>query len=114
MPASFDVYTGDISPTSSLKLKFLFDSSNFKGSKIAPYKHAFFLLVHYAYLFIIIFGIFRHRKKFNSLQVYSLLVFTIFIMYTIPFCGLPRWHVIPMTLLIATFSVEYTLNIRRN
>lgn len=102
LPGFFDIYTSDTTLTRGLQLNKILSPTYFKNAWYAPYKHFLYLLIHWTLLLIILLGIFRmNRKDRFQIAVLSLLAF--YFMFTIPFCGLPRWHVTIFPLLLIAF-----------
>ena len=102
LPGDFDIYTGDTTKTRGLQISNLLSSKYFGNNKMAPYKHLFYMLIHWVLLLFILIGMLKIRRN-NRFQLSVLLTFFLFLLYSIPFCGLPRWHVEIFPLLIIAF-----------
>lgn len=109
LPGNFDIYTNDTTKTKGLQITKLLNKKYFNNNPIAPYKHLFYIGIQWAFLLLIVIGIWNmDRKNRFQLSVLFLLVFYLF--YTIPFCGLPRWHVTIFPILIMAFAPGWVVN----
>lgn len=113
LPGNFDIYTADTTKTKGLQLKKLFSKEEFNNAWYAPYKHFFYLMIHWLLLIIITMGIFKIDTK-NRFQKSVLILLLIYILFAIPFCGLPRWHVAIFPVLIICFVPQITLRFLKN
>lgn len=121
LPGIFDIYTGDTSKTQGLQLKKILSKEYFNNKWYAPYKHLFYILIHWTILIIIIVGIIQ-RNKVNRFQKSVLILLSLWLLFAIPFCGLPRWHIgilpllflsfIPCSLITKTNTLIEKLNIK--
>jgi len=103
LPGTFDIYTGDTTKTKGLQFDKLLSKKYFNNAWYAPYKHFFYILIHWALLVMLMAGLFRIDKK-NRFQISVLILFSFYLLFAIPFCGLPRWHVAIFPLLIIAFT----------
>ncbi|MFA6922673.1 MAG: hypothetical protein WC223_00325 [Bacteroidales bacterium] len=103
LPGNFDIYTSDTTKTRGLQFTKILSKKYFNGKWYIPYKHLLYIIIHYILLSIIIFGLFKIERK-NRFQMAVLFLLMFFILFTIPFSGLPRWHVPIFPLLIITFT----------
>lgn len=103
LPGDFDVYTADTTKTRGLQVKRLLAKENFGNAWYAPYKHLFYMTVHWAVLVMLLVGMIRYDRE-NRFQRSVLILLLFYILFAIPFCGLPRWHVAIFPLLIITFT----------
>jgi hypothetical protein len=106
LPASFDIFTADTTKTRGLQLKKLFQKEYFNNAWYAPYKHMVYLLIYWLLLALLIAGLFKMDWR-NKFQVSALLLWIIFILFAIPFCALPRWHVPVFPILILAFTPAF-------
>jgi len=109
LPGTFDVYTADTTKTRGLQLKKILSKEYFNNAWYAPYKHLFYMLIHWTLLAVLITGMFRFDRQ-NRFQKSVLLLFVSYLFLAIPFCGLPRWHVAVFPLLIITFTPVALIN----
>ncbi len=103
IPGDFDVYTFDTTKTKGLQLNQYFLKENFNNANVAPYKHLVYLLSHWAILLMLVIGIFK-LDKHNRFQLSVLILFGLYFLFAIPFCGLPRWHVAIFPIMIIAFA----------
>jgi hypothetical protein len=103
VPASFDMYTSDTTKTRGMQLGKLFQKKYFNNAWYAPYKHLFYLAIYWFTLIVILTGAARIKRS-DRFAVSILLFWIVFIFFTLPFCGLPRWHMPVYPLLILTFT----------
>jgi hypothetical protein len=102
LPGMFDIYTGDISGTKGLQLSNLLKKENFNNAWYAPFKHLFYMIIHAIILVLIIVGIIK-RNKNDRFQNAVLILLIVYLLFAIPFCALPRWHVCILPILLITF-----------
>ena len=110
LPGFFDIYTADLSGDRGLQLSKLFDKTQFGNKWYAPVKHAFYLVIHWLLLGIVVTGIFK-IKKHNRFEISVLILLILFLLFAIPFCGLPRWHLLVFPLLIITYTPQALQNV---
>jgi hypothetical protein len=102
LPGNFDVYTQDTTKAKGLLLSKILSKENFNNNPIAPAKHLFYMLIHFTILIILLTGIWHINRK-NRFQLSVMILLGLNLLLTIPFCGLPRWHVIIFPILVIAF-----------
>jgi hypothetical protein len=102
LPGNFDIYTRDSTKTRGLQMQKILSGTHFR-SRYAPYKHLFYMSIHWALLLMLCIGIFKYKRD-DRFQSAVLILLAFYILYTIPFSGLPRWHVSIFPLLIIAFT----------
>ncbi|MDD5572082.1 MAG: hypothetical protein PHD97_13105 [Bacteroidales bacterium] len=102
LPGNFDVYTSDTTKAKGLQLKKILSKKYFNNRWYAPLKHILYMTVHYILLLIIIIGLFDIDRK-NRFQIAVLILLIFYVLFAVPFCGLPRWHVQIFPLLLIAF-----------
>ncbi|HTB32612.1 MAG TPA: hypothetical protein VK808_11330, partial [Bacteroidia bacterium] len=103
LPGMFDIYTNDTTKTRGLQLSKLLSIKYFNNVWYAPYKHLLYMVIHWALLLLVVWGILRLKKQ-NRFQLAVFILLLFYLLYTIPFCGLPRFHVALFPLLIIAFT----------
>lgn len=109
LPGMFDIYTSDTTKTRGLQIRKILSKEYFNNTWYAPYKHLFYILIHWAILLCIVIGIIQQNKN-NRFQASVSFLLILWLLFAIPFCGLPRWHVAVLPLLIITFMPTFIIN----
>jgi hypothetical protein len=108
LPGNFDIYTNDTTKARGLQLKKILSKEYFNNAWYAPYKHLFYMMIHWSLLALVCIGLFQMKRQ-NRLQVAVLMLFIMYLLFAIPFSGLPRWHVTIFPLLIITFIPSFVV-----
>ena len=103
LPGDCDIYTFDTTKTKGLQIKNYLSKENFNNARMASYKHLFYLIIHWALLLMLILGIYRINHH-NRFQMSVLILLGFYLLFAIPFCGLPRWHVAVFPIMIVAFT----------
>ena len=103
LPGMFDIYTADTTKTRGLQLNNILSKKYFHNLWYAPYKHLFYMIIHWAILIMLLIGLFK-LDKHNRFQLSVLILLAFYVLFAVPFSGLPRWHVGIFPLLIITFT----------
>lgn len=105
LPGFFDIYTNDTTKQRGLQIGKLLSKKYFNNVWYAPYKHLYYMIIHWILLGIIAWGILSIKKQ-NRFQLAVLMLLLFYFSYAIPLCALPRFHVVLFPLLIITFFPE--------
>ena len=109
LPGFFDIYTADTTKTRGLQLSYLLSKENFHNAWYAPYKHLFYIIIHWLLLLMILWGIFQIKRS-NRFQISILFLLILYVLFSIPFCSLPRYHVTLFPILIIAFTPFSLIN----
>ncbi len=110
LPGSFDYHSGLTQYEKGLQLGILFDSDLWPW--YAKYKHAFYLMVYWLFLVMIVAGfVLKIREHGFSLFDFSVILLFLIVtfLYSVPSYGIGRFHVpvFGLLALYSSFTVKY-------